>query len=258
MPPNPLTLFAATHSNATWDDFRNHGVTGQVAGTDYKSVKNTVFSDQGEICAYCEVKTPHTSPHKQRLEHFHSKSDTTNPAINWALDWNNILGVCIGGNDANIALHPLPENLSCDSHKDYILTDAQKNHCEGLYLNPLELVAFPCLFALNKATGELQADVNNCSIVTIEQNQYATTEELVTETIRILNLNCYRLKDARLEVLKLYNQEIAKARKSNNTQIFTELSARWFNNKWPSFFTTRRILLGQHAKSYLTSIRFTG
>lgn len=258
MLPNPLTVFAVSSPNATWGDFRNYGVTGQVAGTDYKSVKTIVFNDQGEICAYCEVKTPHTSPHKQRLEHFHSKSDTTNPTMNWALEWSNIIGVCIGGNDANTELHPLPENLSCDSHKDHILTDAQKNHCEGLYLNPLGVVAFPCLFAFNKATGEMQPDVDNCRQVRIEPNKYATTEELVTETIRILNLNCYRLKDDRLEVLKIYNQEIAKARKSNNTQIFTELSVRWFNNRWPSFFTTRRVLLGKHAEAYLQHISYNG
>ena len=258
LPPNPLTLFAANQPAANWDDFRNHSVPGQAAGTDYKATKQLIFDDQGELCAYCEEKTAHTQPDKQRLEHFHSKSDKTNPQKNWALDWDNIFGVCLGGNDVDQSTHPLPANLSCDSHKDRCLTGAQKNNCEGLYINPLHLHDSPCLFDFNKRTGELTAHAANCQKVTFSANQHTSTEALVTKTIEILNLNCDRLKSNRLEVLKFYNQAVAQARKSNNQQIFEQLAQRWFSQRWLSFFTTRRILLGQHAETHLRTIGYNG
>lgn len=231
---------------------------GQTAGTDYKATKKLIFDDQGELCAYCEEKTAHVQPDKQRLEHFHSKSDKTNPQKNWALDWDNIFGVCLGGSNVDQSAHPLPANLSCDSHKDHFLTNAEKNNCEGLYVNPLHLHAFPCLFDFNKRTGELTAHAANCQQVVFSTNQYASTEALVTKTIEILNLNCDRLKSNRLEVLKFYNQAVAQARKSNNQRIFKQLAQHWFSQRWLSFFTTRRILLGQHAETHLHAIRYTG
>ena len=85
-----------------------------------------------------------------------------------------------------------------------------------------------------------------------------TLGELVDQTIKIFNLNCQRLCDERLEVLKHYNQQIAKGRKVNNQNIFEQLAARWFGKQWPSFFTTRRALLGQHAERYLKQVAYDG
>jgi hypothetical protein len=50
------------------------------------------------------------------------------------LDWNNVFGVCKGGSDQK--KYPTPENLSCDAHKNHILSSAQT---EGVYLNPLDI-----------------------------------------------------------------------------------------------------------------------
>jgi uncharacterized protein (TIGR02646 family) len=250
---NELTQFLNGHTNKNWEDFRNHH-----SGNDYKNIRQLMLNDQGGLCAYCESKLDHLPEHKQRIEHYHSKSDCTG-ATNWALDWQNIFAVCIGGSDTDKNIHPLPDNLSCDAHKDHLIQDNKlAKACEGCYLNPLELIATPCLFAFDKATGKIMPDLNACNNWQAPENHYTSTYDLVEKTIEILNLNCQRLLDDRLEVLKSYNQEIKKARMTGDKQGLTKLAQRWFQNKWPSFFTTRRLLLGNHAENYLTQIAYNG
>jgi hypothetical protein len=97
-----------------------------------------------------------------------------------------------------------------------------------------------------------------CAALGNVKHQHGSLEDLVEKTIEILNLNCQRLCDDRLEVLKSYNREVAKARRMNDRQGLSKLARRWFSKKWPSFFTTRRILLGHHAESYLEQIDYNG
>jgi uncharacterized protein (TIGR02646 family) len=254
LPPNDLTRYAQNFPQHNWDvDFRNSN-----QGAEYKAIKELIFNEQGGLCAFCENEI--NDAHKRRVEHFHPKSDITNSNHNWALDWTNVIGVCLGGSDVDTSLHPLPANLSCDAYKDHLIV---KNKlpiaCEGYLLNPLQLSAFPCLFDLNKRTGELKAkDGIDNEQINIENNHYNTVTELVEKTIEHLNLNCDRLNRQRLAVLKQYNQEIAKARKRQDRDIFLKLAKRWFQSRWLSFFTTRRILLNQHAENYLININFIG
>jgi uncharacterized protein (TIGR02646 family) len=250
-PPNNLTEYAENHPNDNWDDFRTSN-----QGTDYQTIKCLIFKDQGSLCAFCENEV--NDGHKQRVEHFHPKSDNSNPHHNWALDWANVMGVCFGGSDVAKTIHPLPANLSCDAFKDHLIV---KNKlpiaCEGYLLNPLELLAFPCLFALDKRTGELKAKTDYDQI-NIGRNRYSTVAELVEKTIATLNLNCDRLNQQRLAVLNQYNQVIKKARSNDDRQIYSKLAVRWFQQQWLPFFTTRRILLDEHAENYLQSIQYAG
>jgi uncharacterized protein (TIGR02646 family) len=248
---NSLTQYARQNSQANWDDFRNYN-----QGNNYKQIKALIFTEQGCLCAFCENEVKEA--YKQRVEHFHPKSDKTNPNHNWALDWNNVTGVCIGGEGSDKSTHPLPANLSCDAFKNHLINQGKlSEQCEGYLLNPLELPAFPCLFDFNKRTGKLEPKPNYEGIE-FQNNKYTSTAELVTKTIEHLNLNCDRLNEQRLEVLKIYNQEIAKARKNNDKTIFTKLVQRWFQKRWISFFTTRRILLGEEAENYLKQINYDG
>lgn len=254
-PPNPLTQYAANHPAETWNSgFRMHN-----GGADYRQLKGIILNDQGGLCAYCETQISAQSVEKQRIEHFHCKSDTTNPAHNWALDWNNVIGVCLGGSDTDKKVHPLPDNLSCDAYKDYLIQKQKlPKACEGYYINPLHLFATSSLFEFDKATGELKPNNSVCQSWQIEESHYPTTQELVKKTIEILNLNCQRLKDNRLEVLKRYNQQVAKYRKANDRQGLKKLAQRWFSKPWPSYFATRRALLGKHAEAYLNQIHYNG
>ena len=254
-PPNALTVYENQHPNSNWDpDFRNYN-----AGNDYRAIKGLLLEDQGGLCGYCERNIKTQPIHKQRIEHFHSKSDSSNPTKNWALDWQNIFAVCVGGDDAQKSIHPLPINLSCDSHKNHLISKQKLAlACEGLFLNPQDIIARPRLFHFEKSSGALSVNKEACADFNYLEHQYGSVEELVQKTISILNLNCQRLCDDRLEILKSYNQEVAKARRVNDRQGFEKLARRWFSDKWPSFFTTRRILLDQHAEVFLEQIAFNG
>ncbi|MBE0469901.1 MAG: TIGR02646 family protein [Methyloprofundus sp.] len=257
LPPNDLTVFSNAQPQATWQDFRDLNQSA-----DYKQLRAKMLVDQGGLCAYCEKKIDSLSENLQRVEHFHPKSDTSNPAINWALDWQNVFAVCTGGSqkdEMDSQSYQRPDNLSCDAYKDHLISaNKLPETCEAHLLNPL-LLSPHCLFDLDKRTGRLKANSNACRALNYQgQNQFALIEDLVENTIKVLNLNCQRLCDDRLEVLKQYNQEIARAIKQNNSDIFKQLPQRWFSKKWPSFFTTRRILLGKHAEDYLQTIAYNG
>lgn len=250
--PTELTQFVVQTPKASWDDFKNN------SQNDYKKVKKLIFTDQGERCAYCEKALKKKTADKKRIEYYHSKSDKSNPNMNWALEWSNIIGVCLGGSDKETA-HLLPENLSCDAHKAH-LEEKKKLHipCDGYVLNPLDIIANPTLFDFDKSQGKLKANSTACALCNPDNNQYVTVEKLVEKTIEIFNLNCERLVEQRLLVFHQYEHFIKSAKKVNNTQIHSQLAKRWFNHKWPSFFTTRRIMLGSHSEKYLNSIQYEG
>jgi len=252
---NELTKFTKQNPHANWNiDFRNYN-----NGNDYRIIRKHIVKDQGGLCAYCETKIKNLPCHKQRIEHFHSKSDILNPNKNWAFDWNNLIGVCVGGEDSNKQSYSLPENLSCDSHKNHLVNKKELSMaCENVLLNPLNIVASPCLFDFNKATGELMPADDVCSKIEIKGNEFQTTQMLVINTIKILNLNCDRLVKQRLLVRNEYNKKITIARKNNDKNCFLKIAKQWFQNRWLCFFTTRRILLGKYAEDYLKQIKYDG
>lgn len=253
VPPNKLTQYANLNPSASWDNFRDSNNS-----SDYSTVKQLIFTDQGELCAYCENSLKETPQYKKSIEHYHSKSDKSNPELNWALNWNNVIGVCFGGSDSK-GKYPLPSNLSCDSHKAH-LENIKKlsKQCEGYILNPLDIIATPCLFDFDKSTGKLKANNEACLVYIPQYNNYETVAELVSETIDIFNLNCDRLIQERLLIFYDFQQKIKAARKINNTKIHKQLTSYWFSNKWPSFFSTRRILLDNYSEQYLEHSQYSG
>lgn len=241
-------------------DDPNHG--GQQA---YKDCRETIVNQQGGLCAYCEVDISDNHPAKCHVEHFHPKSDRSG-ATNWHLAWGNLLGVCNGGSNANAGpthfRKPLPDNLSCDAH-----TNREMNMgrlpiaCEGWILNPLDVAAFPCLFSVNKGTGDLLPDTTACQqIEPIVGNQHASVAALVQHTIDMLNLNCPRLSDARLKVIRTIEKDKAdlRSRSIPAATALPRLVAKYFRRQWPPFFTTRRFCLAPAADQYLRSSSFQG
>jgi len=251
--PNELTKYFDNHPNDSWENFRNFN-----EGDGYNAVKGLVFTDQGELCAYCEKNTRRHYPHEKRIEHYHSKSEKNHSGINWGLDWNNVIGVCLGGSDTKIS-HPLPENLSCDSHKGHFET---KNKlpipCDGYVLNPLDIIATPVLFDFDKSTGELAVNSAACAQYSPKHNNFTSVNELVENTIKVFNLNCNRLTEDRLKIFHFYLHQIKLARKKRDTKVHSRLATNWFSERWPSYFTTRRLILGKHAELYLISMKYDG
>ncbi len=240
---NVLTVYEKKFPNHLWDDFYRHNDSKL-----YKRLKKQIFHEQGGLCAYCECNVQNI--HKQRVEHFNDKSNST-PTNNLHLNWGNLIGVCLGGSDIRNKENPLfrtPANLSCDAHKSNGST----------ILNPLEIQAFPNFFKIDKRTCKLEADTKNCKLVTVPNNPYPTTEEFVSQTIINLNLNCDRLTTARHKIIIAYNKEIEKGRKAKDREVFKKLVQKWFSQRFPSFFTTRRILLGNHAEKFLKDNNYDG
>ena len=58
--------------------------------------------------------------------------------------------------------------------------------------------------------------------------------------------------------MKKYNQLFKKARNHYGNGCFAKMAEHWLQNKWPDFFTTRRILLGAHAERFLAQIDYIG
>lgn len=111
--PESFRLYTSNSNNASnnWDDLRGEKAI-------YSDIRTTIFEDQGRICAYCEQDFSCNAGDDdyitQMVEHFHPKRDINTK--NWALDWNNLLGCCTGGTEANGSIFPRPDNLSCDKY----------------------------------------------------------------------------------------------------------------------------------------------
>jgi len=212
----------------------------------YKSLKAEIAESQGYLCAYCEDQLPREAPSQMRIEHFHPKEDISTED-NWAFDWFNMLVSCHGGSrkDTEQAVH-----LHCDSSKEQIV---KPGTCEGYLLNPLTMPE-QCLFELDRATGELSPNKAVCERVTVEDNHYASVEELVKKTIEILNLNCAALNTKRRKIfLEFENKRNSMRRnpRTNKSSIRTAIAKQWFE-KPMSFYTTRRILLGKYAEDIIS------
>ena len=165
--PLALIRFRSAVPTGTWEDMKDDPYfNGRQA---YQDCRSQCIMDQGGLCAYCEIGIHDNDPLKCRVEHFHPKSDITNPGHNWALDWQNMLGVCNGGSnphvsDPNYHKKPTSDNLSCDAYKDRMITEGKlPQQCEGLILNPLQIGAIPSLFRIDKMTGFLYPDSVHCA-----------------------------------------------------------------------------------------------
>ncbi|MBO2630870.1 TIGR02646 family protein [Shewanella algae] len=240
---NALTRFRNSFPTGTWNDFRASN-----SGRDYKEIKKLIFDDQLEICAYCEVECS-IQGNNRRVEHFKSKSGCDVNVDNWNLDWNNLIGVCFGGQERkNKEFYDLPENLSCDAHKEYYenqnkITDKDWT---GKILYPLNDPIDNRFFELNIGNGKLAPNESFCSKINIDGNKHDTTTKLVENTISVLNLNCDRLCDARKVFCNQLQATINKAKKSNDIQIVRNLVIRWSKGKVDYFQTTRDILIRQN------------
>lgn len=262
--PPTLTTFRNAVPNSTWDQMKDDTQYGGKQA--YQDCRAQSIVDQGGLCAYCELDIRNNHPLQCRVEHFHPKSDTTTPH-NWALDWQNMLGVCNGGDNPHLAtadfhLEPTSENLSCDAHKNKIVQSGRLTaSCEGWILTPLQLAVFPCLFHVEKSTGYLMPDTAACANhPPLSGNRHGSVAMLVQHTIDMLNLNCDRLAQARLRIIRDIEHNKKKQRQAGFSaqQGLANLAQRYFRIQWPAFFTTIRLCLGPAADAHLQAISFQG
>lgn len=278
--PTSLTTYRNAHPDSTWDEMREDAFdNGQQA---YIDIKRTLVKGQRCLCAFCEIhiadgtddESLHQKNHLQRVEHLHSKRDSDD-TTNWTLKWANVWAVCLGGSqpppdgkehNATRYLPPLPQNLSCDTSKEYHIKKGKLPvNLEGYILAPDEIPAFPPLFKFG-SDGMLKPHLENCASVTIPNNQYECTAELVSKTIEYLNLNCPRLTRSRKIYKSRLEKRIRKARQLSpgiDPQIvLLNLARRLFSqhsaDPWPEFFSLIRDRLSEAAEERLREIGYDG
>ena len=248
--PPRLARYAAKFTSATWESMRNDAAHGGDAA--YTETRAQLIQDQKYLCAYCECRLREEMPHAIRVEHFHPKSDTSS-GHNWHLDWQNLLATCTGGEREGDAF-PLPENLSCDACKKDAVHD-------GDIVNPLRLPPFPAAFCYDMGTGELAPNPVFCSeYPSLADNTLPNTRELLLNTLRVLNLNCYRLCQARLKVSRHLEHQKKQFRERGiqASVALRSLTQRYFAKHWPAYFTVLRHCLQPYAEEYLHSVPYQG
>ncbi len=255
--PNVLSEYHDKNPNGNWDGFRSFN-----RKQNYKTLKGIIFSDQGYLCAYCETSLRNAQPEEKRIEHFHSKAGASVANVNLDLQWENLIGVCLGGSDI------IDKTISkADKIISYYRCDTHKAHLENIgeidkyktdrYLNPLELCT-NSLLDLDRDTLFLIPNKQNCQLYTPSENFFNTTEELVLSTIKVFNLNCSHLIAKRRAIYDSYQVKMIKAKGEKNLNIKKEIASQWFSTIWPELFTTKRIILGGAAEDYLNEIKYDG
>lgn len=261
--PIALTNYRNRVPRSTWSEMKDDAHFG--GPTAYDACRAQLISDQGGLCAFCEIDIRDNDPLKCRVEHFHPKSDITT-AHNWALDWKNLIAVCAGGSYKfslpPYTLEPLQRNLSCDAHKDQMIQSGKLlEQCEGWILNPIELQASPSLFRVEKSTGRLLPDADSCAASPAwPDNPHPCLQALVQHTIDMLNLNCDRLCAARLSITRDIERSKKKQREAGHSaeQGLSNLAQRYLRQCWPGFFTTIRLCLGSAADAHLANTHYQG
>lgn len=249
--PRNLTEFRLQNRNANWDAVHSNPV--------YQTIVRTAWQDQGDLCAFCE-RIP--SPRDKGIEHFLQKSATPQ-GQNWSTDWQNMLAVCKGG-ELTSDQDPLPQNLSCDKHKNHWVNKKQlPADCEGYLLNPLMIDAFNQLFLFNPQTGELNVNYVGCQSHPVLSPNYLTPNTnagLAENTLKALNLNCPRLCRERKILWNEVQKGLAQYRQQGNKAKYAKqkLAERYFSRKWPAYFTTLRIILKPVADQHLQTIHYQG
>ena len=259
--PKALQEYVSSNPVASWEQMSCDNTDGGSQAA--HECRNQTIRDQKGLCAYCEQGISADDPLHRRIEHFHPKSDKAG-VHNWGLDWGNMLATCDGGSSSppeERMIHPLPESLSCDAHKDRMVqTGKLPEACEGHLLNPLAIPVYPNLFELDKGTGYFSPDEESCNVVEIPGNKCGTTSDLVSQTIALLNLNCSRLaENRRLIVIDVdRNKKRLRKRGVPLAEMPDKLIDRYFSVEWPTFFTTLRCCLWAAAEEYLKSINYQG
>ncbi|MBO7327476.1 MAG: TIGR02646 family protein [Lentisphaeria bacterium] len=256
-----VSLFPVGHEKHTWKEFCEN-VTAK------RAVQKQLKADQRGICAYCEidlldvpaeqVSTDGTGVKPDfRVDHFHPKQHSTNTSNCWELDWNNLFGVCAGGDESYVIdktrFSEKKSNRHCDSKK-------KNNLYNGIILNPLtDIPAFPNLWKISSDENKifLQPDRDACN----GQGQQCLSK--AEKTLEVLNLNCNKLAKFRAAALSELEDVIDETERDgiSRTDAIASVMTATFNtttSSWPPFFSTIRAYFGEYAEKQLHAIGYNG
>jgi hypothetical protein len=171
-----------------------------------------------------------------------------------------MLATCNGGETDGAPENPLPDNLSCDAHKNHIAqkkrlanNGALQPNMEGRLINPLDIPAFPNVFTLRRDTGRLAPDKSAC-------DQAGIRESDLSGTIEALNLNCNRLAQARRNIAVAIEKrkKALRDKRHGPEKAVSIMVSQYLGGKFPEYFTTYRCCLGKAAEDYLRKVNYQG
>jgi uncharacterized protein (TIGR02646 family) len=154
--PNSLTEYKR-QSNAYYD------------GCNKSDIKKALLKEQGYLCAYCMKRISETD---MTIEHYNTQSNISEKE---ALNYNNMLGVCLGNRGEG------QKNFTCDAHRG---NDSMK--INPFLKSSIDLIGY-------KDDGKI----------------YSTDIEINKDLDKTLNLNCEQVllianRNRALEALKKY------------------------------------------------------
>lgn len=151
--PNSLTKYKK-QSNAYYD------------GCNKSDIRKALLKEQGYLCAYCMKRI---SENNMTIEHYNTQSNINEKE---ALDYNNMLGVCLGNRGAG------QENFTCDAHRGN----------EALAINPfiqssIDLICYEDNGRIYSNDPEINKDLDktlnlNCQQVLLMVNRKRTLDSL--------------------------------------------------------------------------------
>ncbi|WP_119312700.1 retron Ec78 anti-phage system effector HNH endonuclease PtuB [Morganella morganii] len=193
---NILSEYLQSNPNSKWkgdDGFYQLASKEQIS-----SIYDSIHTDQGGICAYCEImlKWPTADfTNDFRVEHFHPEDDWGDNGHNFSLDWNNLIGCCHGGSSKTSRSfgdeYTGKKFHSCDVLKGNKILD-------NVILNPLVDIPVDTSFFDFKEDGSIIVG-KNCP-----ENMKVKSQQSIDE----LNLDCLRLKKFRAAIIDKLRETI--------------------------------------------------
>lgn len=249
------------YKNTYPDDGWKKGFTRNAGAEANHEVKSALISDQGGICAYCEIDLKDGrgfALNDFRVEHFYPENpqpeDRRNDDINYALFWPNLLGCCTGGNTKYVV----------DAHRRYtnpeFCCDVDKSNHDwtALILNPItDIPKFPALFSFDFTNGKIM----------VAESCPADLKAKAEQSIALLKLNTSKLREFRVEVISILTEQLFTEADididDEEIQRRMETLARAYlirdaNNILQPFFSTVRAFLGATAETVLLQLDYKG
>lgn len=212
----------------------------------YTELRDQLVKAQEGLCAYCEINIGIRSPPAQ-VEHYLPKDGA--PARH--LDYQNLLACCQGGDNPNYARfdgHFCPStkhdvNRSCGATKGNL----DPTRVGQRVLDPRTPAGLvPRLVGVKvdliKAELELRPDVAGCAAAGVDV-------EVLDETLRILNLNCTRLRFERALLWEQLSTAFAEDLGSLSAEdVAAQLGVDARTGHRPKYWSTIRCFFGVGAE----------
>ncbi len=253
--PPLLNKYLVANPDNEWKQFTGNDRNG------HAEVKGALRADQRGLCAYCEIDLALGDGHGLddfRVEHFYPKKPH-HPPPNHALNWQNLLAVCTGGNARGVAASArfTSPDHSCDVPK-------ANHNWVGKILDPLtDIPAFPPLFSYEENTGAMAVDRVSCPADLIEKAE-ASIDKLRLSPPQTSTTPDSRLLRFRKAVIDKLREDIQVRLESGYSvpEASAQLAEAYFpashNLSWPAFFSCIRWYLGPSAERRLHEIDYRG